>query len=491
MTLAGDPTYFNPILYTDSESGSVVGLLFNGLIKVNEDLAIVPDLAEKWETKNNGKEWIFHLKKGVLFHDGIELTADDVVYTFQKILDTTTNTVRRSDYVINGKPIAFKKIDKYTVRCVLPETFAPFLLSMGMGIIPKHLLEKENINTADFNRNPIGTGPFKFKTYKTADNVLLVRNDTYFGRKPLLAKIYFKIISEANVRLIALRKGEIDYATVPPKDFEKIKAENKVNVFVYDQLAYTYLGYNYRKPPFSDVRVRQAIAYAVDKRWLIKSIMKDLATPVYSPSHPLLWSHNDNVNKFLYSPEKAKQLLSQAGWKLSNGILKKDGKPFVFDIYMSKGSTTAEKAATKIQQDLKKMGITMNLRVLEWSSLLKIINAPKDPKGYDAVMMAWSLGLDPDSYGIWHSSEYPKGFNHNGYKNKEVDKLLVKGRQVIDQAARKKVYARIYDLIAQDQPYLFLWSPKDVAGVSRRVGGLSKPGPAGLFVNIEDVFVTK
>lgn len=491
MALSGDPTFFNPILYTDVESGTVADLIFNGLVRVNEKLQFVPDLAASWEVLDQGKTWIFHLRKGVRFHDGIELTADDVVFTFSKILDPKTNTVRRSDYLINGRPVRFIAVDKYTVKAELPESFSPFLSNMTMGIVPKHLLEKEDINTSDFNRKPIGTGPFKFVEYKPSDHVDLVRNDNYFVHSPKLARIYFRIISDANVQLIALRRGEIDEAGIPPKDYASMIRENKVNVFMYDRLGYSYLGFNNRRPPFDDQTVRQAMAYAVDKDIIIKTVLKGLATNAYSPAHPVSWAFNANVEKFPYNPDKAKTLLLTAGYVLRNGILVKDGQPFKFTVLLTKGNPSGEKAAAIIQQQLKTIGVQMEIRLMEWSSLLKIVNSTQKPKQYDAIMMGWGLGVDPDAYSIWHSGEYPAGFNHNGYANRDVDDLLIEGRREMDQQKRKAIYANVYARIAHDQPYLFLWYPRSIVGVSRRVGGLCEPGPAGLFVNIENVFVTR
>lgn len=491
LALSGEPTFFNPLLYTDSESGKVVDLVFNGLVKVDEKLEIIPDLAESWKASKDGKVWAFYLKKGIKFHDGRELTAEDVVFTFNKILDIKTNTVRRSDYIINGKPIKFSASDKYTVKAVLPEPFAPFLVRMSMGILPKHLFEKEDINKSKYNQNPVGTGPFIFVRYKTADHVKLERNENYFGRIPLLKEIFFKIIMDSNVQLIALRKGEIDMAGIQPKDLEMMETENRVNIFKYDRMLYSYFGFNCQKAPFDNVNVRRAIAYAIDKKALIETVTKGLASPAYSPTHPISWAYNPEVEKYEYNPAKAKEVLISQGWGLVDGKMVKDGQPLTFHVYIAKGSKASEKTVTMIQFFLKQIGVGLEIRILEWSSLLKIVNAVEGPKAFDSIMMAWSLGIDPDSYSIWHSSQYPKGFNHNGYVNKEVDSLLEHGRRELDREKRAQIYGRMYEVIASEQPYYFLWYPKSIAGVSRRVGGLSEPGPAGIMLNIEDVFVTK
>ena len=480
FSLGGEVSVLNPILSTDTSSSAVEGVIFSGLVKVNEKLEMVPDLAKRWEVSKDGKVWTFHLRKEVKWHDGAPFTAEDVKFTFDAILNPKVNSVRRGDYIIDGHPIRFKVVNKYTLQAVLPKPFAPFLIQAGMGILPKHLLQGKDINTAEFNRKPVGTGPFIFKEWQSGDHVTVVRNIKYYFSPPLLKEIRFKIIPDENSRLVALEAGEIDETGIPSKDYKRMKAVKGIKVYEYDALTYTYLGFNLANPKFADKRVRQALAYATDKNQLVNLIFRGLASPAYAPSAPISWAYSDKVNKYLYDPEKAKRLLKAA--KAEN---------LEFTILVNQGNKEREKAAVILQQQYKKIGVKVNVRVMEWSAMLKIINAPKDPKDFEAVIIGWSLGLDPDAYSIWHSSQYPKGFNFVKYKGPKVDRLLETGRTTIEKAKRKKIYAELWKIIADDQPYVFLWYPKAVEGVSARVGGLSKPGPAGLFVNIEKVFVLK
>ncbi|MBN2057906.1 MAG: peptide-binding protein [Candidatus Saganbacteria bacterium] len=480
LSLAGEVSILNPILSTDTTSSAVEGTIFTGLITFNENLEPVPDLATSWSVSKDGKVWTFKLRRDVKWHDGVPFTADDVVFTFNSILDPKVNSVRRGDYIIDGRPIVFKAVDKYTVKAVLPKPFAPFLTRSGMSIIPKHILKGKDINTAAFNRKPIGTGPFKFKEWVTGDYLTVVRNPGYYLGKPRLAEIIYKIIPDENATLVALEAGEIDSAGIPPKDYKRMKSMAGVNVFEYDNLVYTYLGFNLGNPKFKDKRVRQALAYATDKKQLVSLLFKGLASPAYAPSAPISWAYTNEVAKYHYDPAKAKALLKEAG-----------AQDLEFTILTNQGNKEREKAAVILQQQFKKVGVKVNVRVMEWSALLKIVNAPTGPKDFDAVLMGWSLGLDPDAYSIWHSSQYPKGFNFIDYHNPEVDRLLEKGRLTMDKEKRKQVYAKLWQIIASDQPYLFLWYPKSVVGVSERVGGLSKPSPAGLMLHLEKVFVTK
>jgi peptide/nickel transport system substrate-binding protein len=480
FSLGGEVSVLNPILSTDSVSSAVEGSIFSSLVTVNEKLEMVPDLAERWDVSNDGKTWTFHLRKNVKWHDGAPFTADDVKFTFDSILNPKVNSVRRSDYIIDGKPIQFRVVNKFTVQAILPKPFAPFLTNAGIGIIPKHLLAGKDINTADFNRQPVGTGPFIFKEWRSGDHVTVERNPDYYFGQPLLSKIVYKEIPDANSRLVALEADEIDETDIPPKDYTRMKSARGVNVYEYDALLYTYLGFNLANPKFADRRVRQALAYATDKKQLVNLIYRGLASPAFAPSAPVSWAYSGDVPKYEYDLDKARRLLKEAG-----------KENLEFTILVNQGNKEREKAAVILQQQYKKIGVKVSIRVLEWSALLKIVNAPKAPKDFEAVIMGWSLGLDPDAYSIWHSSQYPRGFNMINYQNREVDRLLETGRETIDKSQRKRIYAKLWNLIAADQPYVFLWYPKSVVGVRDRVGGLSKPGPAGLFVRLEKVFIKK
>jgi peptide/nickel transport system substrate-binding protein len=475
LSLGGEVSVMNPILSTDTASSAIEGVIFSGLVKVDKNLDFVPDLAKSWKVSKSGLVWTFNLRKDVYWHDGRKFTADDVKFTFDTILNPKINSVRRGDYIIDGKPIKFRVIDKYTIKAILPKPFSPFLASAGMGILPKHLLEGNELDMAKFNSNPVGTGPFKFVEYKTGDHVLVRRNPDYYGGAPLLKEILFKIIPDENTALVALKSGEIDSTGIPAKDFHKIKG---VSLFKYDALLYTYFGFNLKSPKFSDVRVRQALSYAVNRKQLIGLIFLGYASPAYAPSAPVSWAYSDDVYRYGYDPQKAKELLKEAGVR-----------DLEFTVLVNHGNKDREKAATILQQQFKRVGVKMDIRVLEWSAMLKVINARKDPKDFDAVIIGWSLGVDPDSYSIWHSSQYPGGLNFIGYDNTEVDRLLEAGRVEQSKSGRKKIYAKMYREITKDAPYIFLWYPQVLTGVRSRVGGLSEPGPAGLFLDIEKVYI--
>jgi peptide/nickel transport system substrate-binding protein len=493
LNIGGEPTILNPILATDAPSSEINGLVFSGLFRINTDMSIVPDLVATYSISTDGLTYTFKLRDNVKWHDGQPFTADDVKFTFDKILDPKTNTVRRSNYILNGKSIQFTVVDTHTITATLPESNAPFLSNLCMSIIPKHILQNQDINTATFNRQPIGTGPFKFQKWDTGQFIILVKNDTYYLNGPKLGRIIAKIIPDTKTALVALEKQEIDSGKIPFKDTEKYQNNTKLNVHEFEDLNYTFMAFNLKNPIFKDIKIRQAIAHAIDKKGLTDKILKGHGSPAHIPAAPISWSYPNNPTFpiFEYNPTQSARLLDQAGWQLNPAtkIREKNGKQLSFTLITNQGNQDRERSAQIIQQYLSAIGIQMNIQLMEWSSFVKRINSPTDPKPFDAVMLGWSLDIDPDDTSIWHSKEYPKGFNFIAYNNLQVDTLLDQGRKTIDQNKRKIIYSKLYTQIASDIPYIFLYYPNVITGINKRVKGLSPAGPAGLFNPIENVYI--
>jgi len=493
LSLSAEPTFLNPILSTDSASSSVNGYVFNGLLRVDPDMNLLPDLAKSYEISADSKVITFILNDNILFHDGVALTSEDVKFTFDTILDSKTNTVRRSDYIIDGKPIKFVVIDEKTIQLHLPKPFAPLLYKLTMGIIPKHIYESQDINKSEYNQKPIGTGPFKFSRWEPAQFVLLKKNTAYFSaQKPKLDSVLLKIIPDTNTALISFEKEEIFSSSIPSKDFERLSKLDYINTFRYYDLGYTYLAFNYKNSHFKNKEVRKALTKAIDKQAIVKGILLGYGKVAHLPISPEMWTFPESGFSYSYDVKQAKDILHKQGYRFNKktNLLEKNSQPFEFKIITNKGNKDREKAATLIQKDLQELGIKVSIQLMEWSSFIAILNAQASPKNYDAVILGWSLGLDPDSYSIWHSSQYPKGFNFIGYKNKIVDDLLIAGRLELDRQKRKKIYESIYEEIAKDVGYVFLYYPESLIGINKKVKGLSPVGPSGLFNPIESIYVS-
>ncbi len=480
----GEPSTLNPVLASDSASHDITGLVFNGLVKFDKDLNLTGDLAEKWEILENGRAIIFYLRKGVKWHDGVEFTARDVKFTYDSFMNPATKTAYRSLF----EPIkSIEIIDDYKIKVIYKTIFAPALQYWGVEIIPYHLLHDKDINTAEFNRNPVGTGPYKFLKWRTADRVELIANENYFEGKPYISKYIYRVIPDQSVQFMELISGGIDSMDLNSELWttraNTPKFIKNFNKFKITGFSYVYLGFNLKNELFKDKRVRKAINYAINKEEIIQGVKKGLAIRTSGPYIPGTWAYNNDsdVEKYDYNPEISKKLLAEAGWQPGNdGLLYNQGNKFEFTIITNQGNKEREEIATIIQQQLSKIGIKVEIRILAWNILLTEFI---DKRKFDTVVMGWSTGLDPDNYDTWHSSKTKEGeFNFISYKNSEVDKLLEEGRTTFDIKKRADIYKRIHKIIADDSPYVFLYSPYGLPAVHKRFHGIV-PAPAGISYN--------
>ena len=472
----GDASFLNPILAQDSASSDINGFVFNGLIKYDRNLQnFVGELAESWKVEKGPEPVItFFLRKGVLWHDGKEFTAEDVKFTYDRIMDEKTNTVRRSDYELVKTA---EVLDPYTFRVTYKQPFSPGLGTWGMGIIPKHLLEKEDINTTKFNRNPIGTGPFRFVEWVTDEKIVVEANQRYFQGKPQLDRIIYRIIPETALSEIEMLTKGIDILRVVPFQFRRMNEVPFLKVYSQPGLSYTYIGYNLKNPLFQDKRVRQAFTHAINREEIVQYVLYGFGTVLSGPFPGHLWYYNPKVKPLPYDLQKARQLLAEAGWKDTDGdgILDKDGKPFRFKLITNSGNDIRRDVGVLVQRQFRELGVEVTFEVYEWSVFLKnFINA----KHFDACILGWSLSPDPDDYMIWHSSQIEKGFNFISYKNPEVDRLWEEGRREYDVEKRKQIYWRIHELMAEDQPYTFLFSPIGISALQKKFV-LAEESPSG------------
>jgi peptide/nickel transport system substrate-binding protein len=291
------------------------------------------------------------------------------------------------------------------------------------------------------------------------------------------------VIPDMATQFLQLKSGGIDEMVLTPTqwtrqtDGESFKGA--FNKFKYPVNSYVYLGFNLKDPLFTDRRVRQAIAYAIDRDEIVKGVLLGLGVPGVSPYVPSTKWFNEALKPYPYDPEKAKRLLAEAGWadRDGDGLLDKDGAPFKFEIITNQGNAERQKTAVIIQQRLRAVGIEISIRTLEWAAF---INDFIDKKKFEAVILGWSIGLDPDQYDIWDSSKTgKKELNFISYNNPEVDRLLEEGRRRCADAERKRIYDRFQEIISEDQPYVFLYVPYALVTVHKRFHGIEEE-PAGI-----------
>ncbi len=491
----GDIQGLIPNITSDGSSHEVGGLIYDGLIKRDKDLNLVPSLAESWQVSRDCRTLTFKLRKNAKWHDGRPFTAEDVRFTYETMINPQTPTAYKEDFVQVKK---LEVVDPYTLRITYAKPYAQALESWGMWVLPKHLLAPYvaggRLREAPQNRRPIGNGAYRFVEWKSGEKVVLVANADYFEGKPYLSRVVYRIIPSQATIFLELKAKGVDFASLTAIQFKRqtdYPAFNKAyRKYQYPGDAYTYLGFNLKDPRFADRRVRQAFAHAIDKQELIGGVLLGLGREATGPYKPGTWAYNPDVAKFPYDPDRAKQLLAEAGWKDTNGdgVVSKDGQPFAFTILTNQGNEERKKVAEIIQQRLRAIGVAVEIRTLEWASFIKEFIRKRR---FEAIILGWGIGLDPDQYEIWHSSKTgPDELNHISYANPEVDQLLELGRASCRREERKTYYDRLQAVLAEDQPIIFLYFRDALPVVASRVRGI-EPSPNGIAYNFIRWYVPK
>jgi peptide/nickel transport system substrate-binding protein len=487
----GDVSGFLSAVTTDASSHAAANYVFNGLVRYDKEFRIEGELAESWEISPDGKKITFRLRKGVKWHDGAPFTSDDVMFTYRRMIDPRTPTAYAEDFRQVKRASA---PDPHTFVVEYARPFAPALASWGMHVLPKHLLaEHPDISKSPLNKRPLGTGPYRFVEWKTGEKVVFDASPDYFEGKPYIARVVTRVIPDQATMFLELKAGGVDIMNLTPPQYvrqtEAAEFRKSFNKYKYTASAYTYLGFRLSHPFFRDRTVRQAIAHAVDKKALIDGVLLGLGQEATGPYKPGTWAHNPNVRRYPHDPGKAKALLAEAGWKPGkDGTLVKDGQRFAFTVMTNAGNEARAKTAAILQQNLAEVGIRMEIRTVEWAAF---INEFIDKRKFDAVILGWNTTPDPDQFDIWHSGKTgPKELNHVGYANAEVDRLLDEGRSTFDTEKRRKAYFRIQEVLAEDQPYVFLYVPDALPVVHNRFRGI-EPAPAGISYNFIKWYVPK
>ena len=491
--MAGEPSNLIAMIAGDSASSAIAGNIFNSLLKYDENLNYVPDLAKSWEISNNQKTISFKLKKGLQWADGKPLTSADVLFTWKLITNPNTRTPYASDYQLVKKA---STPDPLTFKVTYESSYAPALDTWAsLHILPKHILKDEDINNTFFSRKPTGSSYYKLDEWISGQQVTLKANDKSVSGTPLIKKLISRIIPDTSSQFLELTADNIDVMNINPIQYQRVfpaKKDLQQKIALYKELGngYTYLGFNLKKAPFNDIRVRQALNYAIDKDEVIKGVLLGLGEAISSPYKPGTRWNNPNLSPYPYSPSKALELLADAGYiKDKNGSLTKDGKPLKFEIITNQNKQR-EMTAVLIQRRLQEIGVKVSIRVIEWASFVNRFIKTGD---FDVVVLGWGLSLDPDQYNIWHSSQQEPGqFNFLGYSNKTVDQLLELGRKELNPHKREKIYREFSKHILEDSPIVYLYAGYGLSAVHKRVKGIKKPAPpAGIYHNNYDWFIPK
>lgn len=569
--LPGEPRTLNPVQVSDTSSVKASSLIFNGLLKFDQDLNIIGDLATNWDLSQEttfqfgsteeaakAKEALFNLvqgplavslpaelmkfkgadspvkglkgsgltvvltlsqpglkdseeifkfltaegihphlfpplakgeserpflaepiihftlRQGVRWHDGAPFTSADVLFTYHAIIDERVASPQASDFDLVSSvttPGSYEVVVRYK------KPFSPALLSWTQPVIPAHLLEGvEPAKWADtFNRHPIGTGPFKFDVWKTNEYIRVVRNPDYFLGSPWLDSVVFRVFPDPLTLRLAFETHQVDFWDVDPWAVKSFEHDKRFDLLSTSGDKYYYIGWNLRRPMFQDLRVRQALAQAVNIPQMIKYILYDRGSQSTGPFTSKMWFFDPKVRPLPYDPAAARALLDAAGWKPGpDGIRMKNGQRLSFTLVTNNGDEIRRDIATLIQDDLKQIGVEVKVEIYEWTVLLKRFVLKGE---FDAVVLAWQLGITYDHYAVWHSSQtHPEELNFIHYNNPQVDHLLTDIRQEYSRPKIVKMAGELQQTIYNDQPYLFLFVPEITTVMWKNSYRVRQPG---------------
>ncbi len=469
--LGAEPGHLNPVTSNEAVASAINEHIYETLLDRDYDtLEIIPMLAESWDVSPDKLKYRFRLRKGVVWSDGAELTADDIVYSFRTIKDPKVACAPLKVYYIDVKNV--KKIDRYTVEFNYSRQYFRALEICGsIPIVPKHVFDDgTDFNTHKNNRFPVGTGPYRFERWDTGKRIVLVQNKRFRGKRQDIRSISYKIVPEVNVALQMLKKGEIDVMTVRPiqwvRQTDSPKFLENFYKLEYFTPNYSYIGWNMRRAMFGDRRVRQALTMLINREAILDKLLFGIGEIVTGNAYIHSKYYNKNVKPWPYDPARARKLLRQAGWidHDGDGILDRDGRKFSFTFTISSASKFSERLVTILKEDFSKNGIEMNIVRYEWAVFVQRL----DKREFDAVTLAWSLSWEEDPYQLWHSSQIAAGSNFCGFSNREADFIIEAIREEFDEKKRLKLFHRFHEILNEEQPYTFLFCSPALVAVSKR-----------------------
>ncbi len=474
----------------------IIGKNYGATFKYKQYIRIIDNvdesIARKTETqyqtliqiKEHNPEILFHLRKKVYFHDGHEFDAQDVQFTYDSIMSPKNISPRTSSF----EPIKAIEIqDSHTIRVVYKRLYSPAIAAWTIGILPEHLLnaaamqkemDQRNLTTvardtfgmrdSQFNRHPIGVGPFSFVEWKGDQFIRLTRNDNYWEGPPEYEEYIIRIIPDLLVQELEFQTGAIDFYSALPHQVARYRKDDRYQNFSSLGFGYVYIGYNNRKPLFNNPRVRQAMSMALNVDEIIQYIMYDEAERVTGPFPKITEWYDEAIAPLPYDPVEATKILESLGWKKnSDGWLEKNGEIFEFNMVTNSGNPIRKNIMSIAQNAWKKIGIKCNTQYFEWAVFLKDFINTGD---FDATVLGWSMGIDPDLYQIWHSSQAgAQQLNFVGYNNPYADELIVRIRQEYDHDNQRALAHKLHKVIHEDQPYTFLYAAKGTRILDKKI----------------------
>mgnify|MGYP000857581130 CR=1 FL=1 len=470
FAIGSDPTIVNPLYADDRVSLTIARPLFEELYTVSgSDIHYI--LAESMTPSEDFLSYTLVLKEGIKWHDGQPLTADDVIFTLETVLDESQAAKYRSSLIQNGQPISFSKVDDRTVEFKLAEVSIPFLNSISaIRPIPKHIFEGSDVGQNSANQSPIGTGPFKFAEHKSGETYTLVRNEEYHGETAQLDSVVYRVIPDANAQLVALENGEIHAAYIKSNSFDRFNNNENFNLYTFDEGMVSNIFMRVNNPALEDIRVRQAIAYAIDKQILLDGAFggDSFARPAYSPFSSNTAYYTEDVEKYDFDLEKAKQLMAEAGVE-----------DLTLRFMYTATNTDQEKEAVLVQEMLREIGITVELMPLERATFIEKL-LDKSNMDFELAANGYVMGTHPNGYMSLFRSDSASNFS--GYFNPEVDRLFDEAAKETDDALREEMYNEIQRIVSEDVVQYSIANSNSIVAVAKEFKGIEQAMPAPIHM---------
>ena len=471
----GRPATLDPITSNEMISLRITELIFNGLVGINEKQEIVPELAERWDCSADGRTYTFFLRKDVTWHprEGEEpkpFTAEDVVFTYKIMMHPKTITPLKVRYEFIS---AVEKLDDYAVKFTLKRPILNALAKFSFKVIPKHGPRNPLYLSRDdpFVQNPIGTGPYILKNITAEREIILNANDNYFKGRPHIDKLIAKPFADQNIMTQGLMFNAIDMIVlVNPRDLPEIQGDKRFILQPYNALSYSFFGYNVRNPLLADKRVRKAFTHAVNRQEMLDSFFNGQGTIISGPFAPGSWAYNLDVQPLSFDPEKARALLQEAGFSRGvDGFMQKDGKRLAFSLKVpiEKESEAVKRVVLAFKNYLKNIGADINVEFKEWQSWKEDVFFEHD---FDIIFAIWVFDDSADISSLFHSGEIGAWKNNfGGYSNPEVDGLINESKLTLDHEKRRTINRRLHVILAEENPYTFLWTLTNYAAYHKKV----------------------
>jgi|LSQX01.1.fsa_nt_gb peptide/nickel transport system substrate-binding protein len=477
-----EPDTLNPLITNSSLNRDVLNLIYEGLVKLDENYKPQPCLAKGWEVSNGGTVWVFNLREGIKWHDNTDLTAEDVYHTFQIVLGNKNESIYRPclEYISH-----FSVVDDLTFKVVLAEPFNNFSSLLDFPIISA----RQEDRIEDFK--PIGTGPYIFAEYNPLKDIVLYANDNWWNPVPYIDNIIIKLMPDNDTSLYALEVGEVDYVPTNILNWGKYLGEAALDAQEYLTDNYEFIAFNFDNIVLKDISVRRAIAHAIDRKKIVNEVLLEQGAIVDVPIMPSSWLYDSSSKAIEYNKDTAKKILSEAGWIAGNenGLLEKDidGQVFSlsFELLTNSDNELRNKTAEIIKDNLADIGIDINILAVSWEE----VNQKIEKSDFQAVLTGLKLSQASDLSFAFHSGEIERRTNFINYKNPEIDDILYRTMSETDEKIRLEAFVDLQGLLQDELPYVGLCFRTSAVVYNNRIKGNIRPTATNIYNNIHEWYL--